>query len=186
MLAPHIPSRDPLIRLHESEYMPTPTRLAGSWGYGPLVDWARGPTPDQEPFQALGYVPSSPENQIDPSIGPIADDDSLWASHVLLYHDDVAPTWACFSHFSCTSQTLTLGGPNLYIYQIASWQAWTVCIILPLGKLQTCMYYIAPQWTLLYDIASRQAPDVRVDIASWQALYVCFQIFPVGRLSMYA
>ena len=59
------------------------------------------------------------------------------------------------------------------IYQTASQLAWTVCIILPLGRLQTCMYYIAPQWVMMYDIASRQALDV------------CFWISPIGMLYMY-
>ena len=194
---PHILGRDLPIRQHKSQYMLAPPRLVGSWVYALLNDQARGPVLDQAPFQASGYVPGSPTDQANPFRGPIAgdyaddsitwrfiddtvrDDDSPQANHVLLYHDDVAHTWACFSHFSCILQSQT------WIYQTASWQAQIVCIILPLGRLQTCMYYIAPQCAQMNDIASQQASDVCMDIASWQALHVCFQILPLGRLLMY-
>ena len=81
-------------------------------GYAHLDDCARGPI--------LGYVPGSPADQTGPFTGPttgdvvddgspghfaddaIRDDDSLYASHVLLHHDG-ALMWACFSYFSCIS-----------------------------------------------------------------------------------
>lgn len=60
--APYIPGKDPPIRRYESKYMLAPPRLAGCWGYAPLDDWAQGPVPDQAPFQASGYGPSSSVN----------------------------------------------------------------------------------------------------------------------------
>ena len=61
--------------------MPAPLRLAGSWGYAPLNDWARGPALDLAPFQALGYVPGSLADRTSPSMSPTmgdeANDDSV-------------------------------------------------------------------------------------------------------------
>lgn len=97
---PHIPGRDTPISQHESKYIPTSLKPAGSQGYVLLDDWARGPIP--------GYVPGSPGDQASPSMVPttsdyanddnaerfindfVRNDDYLQASHVLLYHD-VAP-----------------------------------------------------------------------------------------------
>nr|POE61478.1 hypothetical protein CFP56_37782 [Quercus suber]POF09234.1 hypothetical protein CFP56_18107 [Quercus suber] len=74
-LTPHISIRDPPIRRHESEYMPAPLGLAGSWGYAPLDDWARGPVLDQVPFHASRYALGSPVDRIDPFTVPTAGDD---------------------------------------------------------------------------------------------------------------
>lgn len=65
---PPIPSRVPLIRQHELEYMLAPPKSAGSWEYTPLDDWARG--------LVLGYVPGSLANQVNPFMGPIAGSDA--------------------------------------------------------------------------------------------------------------
>ena len=147
--APHILGRDPPIHQHKSEYMPAPPKLAYSQGYATFDDWARGPI--------SGYVLRSLADRADPSIGPIVgddaddcntgcfsnddvrDDDFPQANHVLLYHD-VAPTQVCFSHFSCILQTLSLGGPNLYIldcllvgldymYYVTFWQALDIYVL---------------------------------------------------------
>ena len=162
-------------------------------------------------FQALGYALGSLADRAGPSVGDganygnagcfaddtIKDDDSPQASHAFLYHDNVAPTWVCFifglCRHSCTLQTLPHGGPDMYVLfchlvgldciLILPFGRLLDCIfILPLGRLQTCTYYIAPQWALMYDIASRQASNVCVNIASWQALHVCLYILLVGRL----
>ena len=65
---PPIPSRDPLIRQHELEYMLSPSRSAGSWEYTPLDDQARGLVPR--------YVPGSLANQVNPFMGPTAGGDA--------------------------------------------------------------------------------------------------------------
>ena len=67
MPAPHILGRDPSIRRHKLEYMPTPPRPAGTWGYAPLDDWAWGP--------ALGYSPGSPADRVGAFIGPTMSND---------------------------------------------------------------------------------------------------------------
>ena len=45
LLEPYIPGKDPPICHHASEYMLAALGLAGSWGYAPLDDWARGSIP---------------------------------------------------------------------------------------------------------------------------------------------
>ena len=56
--------------------MPTPLGLAGSWGYAPLDDWARGFIPNQAPFLVLGYALGSSMDWVSTSTGPVTSDDA--------------------------------------------------------------------------------------------------------------
>lgn len=55
-LAPYIPSKDPSIWRYKTKYMPIPPDLTSGWGFSPVSDWARGPTPRQASFQTPGQV----------------------------------------------------------------------------------------------------------------------------------
>ena len=71
---PYIPSKDPPIKRHETEYMPVPPSPTSGWEFAPILDWVRGPIPGQASFQTLGWVPGSSTRQADSSSGLVASD----------------------------------------------------------------------------------------------------------------
>lgn len=56
--------------------MPAPPITAGSWGYAPLDDWARGLVLDQAPFHAPGYAPGSLVEWVSPFACPTTGNDA--------------------------------------------------------------------------------------------------------------